>query len=131
MALRLTTAKTAFETTRRPGEEALELGRAALASDDLKRYRELFAECAREADYNRAYKARRLLIELGLEKRGGTTAPAAAIAPLMMAVATGALEGLEAEPNEPVLLNYAGIAFYELGSLKAAEALFKGARRLD
>ena len=73
MALRLTTAKTAFETTRRPGEEALELGRAALAPNDLKRYRELFAECAQETDYNRAYKARRMLIELGLEKLGGTT----------------------------------------------------------
>src|SRR5215213_7247184 len=131
MALRLTTAKTAFETTRRPGEEALELGRAALASNDLKRYRELFAECAQEADYNRAYKARRTLIELGLEKLGGTNATAAAIAPLMMAIATGALDALDVEPCEPVLLNYAGIAFYELGSLKAAEALFKAARRLD
>jgi len=131
MALRLTTAKTAFETTRRPGEEALELGRAALASNDLKRYRELFADCAQDTDYNRAYKARRTLIELGLEKLGGTHASAAAIAPLMMAVATGALDALELDPREPVLLNYAGIAFYELGSLKAAEALFKAARRLD
>src|SRR5215217_4806471 len=131
MALRLTTAKTAFETSRRPGEEALELGRAALASNDLKRYRELFSECAQESDYNRAYKARRALIELGLEKLGGTNATAAAIAPLMMAIATGALDALDVEPCEPILLNYAGIAFYELGSLKAAEALFKAARRLD
>ena len=68
MALRLTTAKTAFESTRRPGEEALELGRAALATGDLKRYRELFTELAQETDYHRAYKARRVLIELGLEK---------------------------------------------------------------
>jgi glycosyltransferase involved in cell wall biosynthesis len=131
MALRLTTAKTAFETTRRPGEEALELGRAALASNDIKRYRQLFADAAQESDYQRAYKARRILLELGLEKLGATNATATGIAPLMMAVATGALEGLEVEPREPVLLNYAGIAFYELGSLKAAEALFKAARRLD
>jgi len=131
MALRLTTAKTAFESTRRPGEEAHELGRAALGSNDLKRYSELFAECAQERDYNRAYKARRTLIELGLEKLGGTNATATGIAPLMMAVATGALDALEVEPREPVLLNYAGIALYELGSLKAAEALFKAARRLD
>src|SRR3954453_14384483 len=123
MALRLTTAKTAFETTRRPGEEALELGRAALGANDLRRYRELFAECAQETDYNRAYKARRTLLELGLEKLGATNATAVGIAPLMMAVATGALDALEIEPREPVLLNYAGIAFYELGSLKAAEAL--------
>jgi glycosyltransferase involved in cell wall biosynthesis len=131
MALRLTTAKTAFESTRRPGEEAHEFGRAALASNDLKRYRDLFAECAQESDYNRAYKARRTLIELGLEKLGGTNATATAIAPLMMTIAAGALEALEIEPREPVLLNYAGITFYELGSLKAAEALFKAARSLD
>jgi glycosyltransferase involved in cell wall biosynthesis len=129
MALRLTTAKTAFESTRRPGDEALELGRAALASNDLKRYRELFAECAQETDYNRAYKARRTLLELGLEKLAGTQG--AAVAPLMTAVITGAIEALEQEAREPVLLNYAGIAFYELGSLKAAETLFKAARRLD
>src|SRR3954451_16865464 len=125
MALRLTTAKTAFETTRRPGEEALELGRAALASNDLKRYRELFGEVAQESGYKRAYKARRCLIELGLAKLGN--AQGTAVAPLMMAVANGALDALEQEPREPVLLNYAGIAFYELGSLKAAEALFKAA----
>ena len=130
MALRLTTAKTAYEATRRPGEEALELGRAALAKDNLQRYRELLAECAEEIDYQRAYKARRTLIELGLEKLGETNSPTA-VAPLMMAVAQGAVEALEQEPREPVVLNYAGIAFYELGSLKAAEALFKAARRLD
>jgi glycosyltransferase involved in cell wall biosynthesis len=129
MALRLTTAKTAFEATRRPGEEALELGRAALAANDLKRYRELLDECARESDYQRAYKARRILIELGLEKLSKVSAGAAY--PLMAAVAGGALDGLEGEPNEPVLLNYAGIAFYEIGSLKPAEALFKAAARLD
>ena len=129
MALRLTTAKTTFETSRRPGEEALQLGRAALASDNLKRYRELFAEAAQEADYERAYKARRVLLELGLEKLTTTQGPA--VAQLMTIVITGAIEGLEQEPREPILLNYAGIAFYELGSLKPAEALFKAARRLD
>ena len=130
MALRLTTAKTAFESTRRPGEEALELGRAALARNDLQRYRDLLAECAQETDYQRAYKARRTLIELGLEKLGETSNPTG-VAPLMMAVAQGTVDALEQEPREPVLLNYGGIAFYELGSLKAAEALFKAARRLD
>jgi glycosyltransferase involved in cell wall biosynthesis len=129
MALRLTTAKTAFETARRPGEEAQELGRAALRADDLKRYRQLLADCAHEADYNRAYKARRTLLELGLEKLG--KAATSAVAPLMIEVATGALAGLEQEPREPVLLNYAGIAFYEMGSMKAAEVLFKAAVRLD
>ena len=129
MALRLTTAKTSFESTRRPGEEALELGRAALAAGDLKRYSQLFAEAGEEPDYNRAYKARRVLIELGLEKLGATQGTG--VAPLMTVVIAGALDGLEQEPREPLLLNYAGIAFYEVGSLAAAEKLFKAARRLD
>ena len=38
---------------------------------------------------------------------------------------------LQAEPREPVLLNYAGVIFYELGAVKAAEALFSAAQRLD
>jgi glycosyltransferase involved in cell wall biosynthesis len=129
MALRLTTAKTAFETTRRAGEEAAELGRAALVQNDLKRYGELLAECATEPDYQRAYKARRVLLELGL-KQLGIVSETASI-PLMMSVARGAVDALEQEPREPVMLNYAGIAFYEVGMHKAAEALFKAARRLD
>jgi glycosyltransferase involved in cell wall biosynthesis len=129
MALRLTTAKTAFETTRRPGEEANELGRAALAAGDLNRYRELLADCAGESDYQRAYKARRTLIELGLEQIGRVSETA--MFPLATAIAGAAIESLEQEPREPVVLNYAGIAFYEVGSLKPAEALFKAARRLD
>jgi glycosyltransferase involved in cell wall biosynthesis len=129
MALRLTTAKTAFETTRRPGEEAAELGGAALAQNDLKRYGELLAECATETDYQRAYKARRTLIELGLDKLSHVSDTASI--PLMTTVAGGAVAALEQEPREPVMLNYAGIAFYEVGMLKAAEALFKAARRLD
>src|SRR4051794_30953889 len=129
MALRLTTAKTAFETTRRPGEEAAELGRAALAQNDLNRFGELLAECATERDYQRAYKARRILLELGLEQLGRVSDSASI--PLMTTLARAAIDALEQEPREPVMLNYAGIAFYEVGMLGAAEALFKAARRLD
>ena len=129
MALRLTTAKTAFETTRKPGAEALELGKLALSTGDIKRFRDLLAECASEPDYNRRYKARRVLIELGLAKlqKVGETQ----VAPLLMAIAAGIIEALEDEPREPVMLNYGGVAFYEIGALKVAEALFKAARRLD
>ena len=35
------------------------------------------------------------------------------------------------EPREPVLLNYAGVALYELWSLDAAHAMFKAAQALD
>ena len=38
---------------------------------------------------------------------------------------------LQADPREPVLLNYAGVIFYELGAVKAAQALFAAAQRLD
>lgn len=38
---------------------------------------------------------------------------------------------LEEEPREPLLLNYAGIAIYELWSLDGARALFQAALRLD
>src|ERR671927_503992 len=38
---------------------------------------------------------------------------------------------LEEEPREPVFLNSAGVALYELGSWAAAEALFRAAFRLS
>jgi tetratricopeptide (TPR) repeat protein len=49
----------------------------------------------------------------------------------MAVVARRAIELLEAEPREPGYLNVAGVAFYELGELGAAERLFQAARRLD
>ena len=49
----------------------------------------------------------------------------------MAVVARRAIELLEAEPREPGFLNFAGVAFYELGELGAAERLFQAARRLD
>jgi tetratricopeptide (TPR) repeat protein len=48
-----------------------------------------------------------------------------------VAVADAALTALEEEPREPILLNYAGVALYELWSLDAAHTLFKAAHRLD
>src|SRR6266516_4349199 len=49
----------------------------------------------------------------------------------LLATATAALDALEAEPREPVLLNYAGVALYEVGALQAAELLFGAASDLD
>ena len=51
--------------------------------------------------------------------------------PVFAAVAREALAVLAEDPREPRILNYAGIAFYEVGELAAAEELFKAARRLD
>ena len=50
---------------------------------------------------------------------------------MFVAVADAALGLLEREPAEPVILNLAGVACYELWSLDAAQALFRAARRLD
>jgi len=50
---------------------------------------------------------------------------------LFLGLAHGAVIALEQNPAEPLLLNYAGVAFYELWSLEGARALFKAAQRLD
>jgi tetratricopeptide (TPR) repeat protein len=50
---------------------------------------------------------------------------------LFLTVARCTTELLELEPREPILLNYLGVALYELGALDAAEKLFKACRRLD
>ena len=51
-------------------------------------------------------------------------APPARRAEILLATATAAIDVLEGDPAEPVLLNYAGVALYELWSLDAAQALF-------
>ncbi len=50
---------------------------------------------------------------------------------VFVAAATGAIGALEQEPREPILLNYAAVALYELWSLDAAHAIFKAAHALD
>ena len=52
-------------------------------------------------------------------------------AAILVAAAAAAVDMLQADPREPVLLNYAGVIFYELGAVKAAQALFSAAQRLD
>jgi tetratricopeptide (TPR) repeat protein len=125
MALRLSRPADASDTPVRLDARA----RARLTSGDLKGYRELFAHAAQIEDPHRRYHARRTLIEQGLaaaQKTAAKDVPA-----LFLSVAQHATELLEEEPREPVLLNYAGVAMYELGSLDAAEKLFKACRRLD
>ncbi|HEX8753695.1 MAG TPA: glycosyltransferase [Solirubrobacterales bacterium] len=77
----------------------------------------------------RRYRARRDAIEAGLAR--AATAPARDLPALFAGVADEALAGLAEEASEPLLLNYAGVALYELGSLEAAGELFRAARRLD
>jgi glycosyltransferase involved in cell wall biosynthesis len=101
----------------------------ALFREDLAAYRTVFAETAAQDDVHARYATRRALLEAGLQ--GPATESPKAIAQRFAAVAGVALDALEDEPREPLFLNYAGVALYELGSLAAAEALFRAAHRLS
>ena len=72
------------------------------------------------------YVARRRLLESGLA--ADATGPAAARA--LLVVADNGLDALADTPAEPMFLNYTGVALYELGALRGAEALFRAARSL-
>jgi tetratricopeptide (TPR) repeat protein len=132
MALRLSRPADAPESEARSPREADRLdarAQASLAAGDLKSYRALFEQAAAVEDPHRRYQARRTLVEQGL---GAASSTASKDVPaLFFTVARCTVELLEQEPREPILLNYAGVAFYELGALDAAEKLFKACRRLD
>ena len=102
---------------------------ALLLAGDLGGYRALFKPATEHEDANRRYQARKTLLERGLG--AATSAPVTRAAAIYAAVGQAALDVLTEEPREPVLLNYAGIALYELWSLDAARALFLAALRLD
>ncbi len=111
---------------------AIELSARAqrlLAAGKLDSYRELFDELDSIADPHRHYQAGVSLIERGFA--ASSDAPHARVGGMFSAIAAGAVELLDRQPSEPKLLNYAGVAFYELWSLDAARALFKAAKRLD
>jgi tetratricopeptide (TPR) repeat protein len=130
MALRLSRpADAAADSSPRAAERLDARAQACLVAGDLKGYRALFALAAEFDNAHRRYQARRTLIEQGLAAAAGT--PSKDVPQLFLTVARSALELLEAEPREPVLLNYLGVALYELGSLDAAEKLFRACRRLD
>jgi tetratricopeptide (TPR) repeat protein len=100
-----------------------------LAGGDVKGYHALFAQLEPIEDPHRRYWAAVNLIERGLAASAATTPER--LPALFWALTSGAVEALEREPREPKLLNYAGVGFYELWSLDAAEALFNAAKRLD
>ena len=128
MALRLTDAAPEPQPSGPPAAVLAPRAEAALGARDIAGYRALFVEAAQVEDVHRRYEARKRLIEAGLATGGSDLA---AMGPVFAAVAREALDVLAEDPREPLLLNYAGIAFYELGELAAAEELFKAAHRLD
>jgi tetratricopeptide (TPR) repeat protein len=100
-----------------------------LALGDIDSYRECFERTELIEDPHRRYWASVGVVEQGLAAAASTKP--ALLPELFAALAGGALEVLEREPAEPKLLNYAGVALYELWSLDAAQAMFKAAKRLD
>ncbi|MDX6727619.1 MAG: hypothetical protein QOK49_2424, partial [Baekduia sp.] len=112
-------AAVALVTNRAPG---------VLDARDLSGWRALVAAAADLPDAHDRYWARRLLLEATLTPR--RQSPAAA-AETFLAGAVAAVEILEEEPREPLLLNFAGVLLYELGAIVAAEPLFRAAQRLD
>jgi len=102
---------------------------ALLAAGDFDHYRQLFAQAGAIEHESRRYQARKLLLEQALRAIGQV--PAAHAEDILVAMAREGVEVLESEPAEPVLLNYVGLAFYELWSLDAARALWGAAARLD
>ncbi len=108
------------------------LGRHALGllrRGELDAYRGLLRSTDERPDPQRRFEAALALIDAGLrETRQASEGLAVRI---FVAVAEEALAILEREPSEPVLLNLAGVACYELWALDAAQALFGAALRLD
>ncbi|HLJ03327.1 MAG TPA: glycosyltransferase [Solirubrobacteraceae bacterium] len=100
-----------------------------LGAGDTKGYAGLFERAALQDDSPERYRGLVSLVELGLRAAG--TAPPAQATELFLAIARALVDALSGQPAEPLLLNYAGVAFYELWSLDAARALFKAALRLD
>ncbi|HKE80689.1 MAG TPA: glycosyltransferase family 2 protein [Solirubrobacteraceae bacterium] len=94
-----------------------------VAAGDWTGYRALVTGALKDADVHRRYHACRTIVEAGL---AAGTRPA-----VLVAAAAAALDALDAEPREPVLLNYAGVALYEVGALHLAEPLFRAALGLD
>src|SRR3954453_10982037 len=130
MALRLSRpADASTQDSARSAQRLDARAKACLVAGDLNGYRELFAQTASVEDPHRRYQARRTLVEQGLAAASGIASKD--VPALFLNVARCAVEMLEQEPREPVILNYTGVVFYELGSLDAAEKLFKACRRLD
>ena len=136
MALRLTgptaapDAAPGPQTPARPTAATLAVQAVTLlAAGDLDGYRRLLGETDQIDEPQRRYHARVGLLERGLAAAGQASTGRAITT--FAAVAGAAMEMLEAEPAEPIVLNYAGIACYELWALEAAQLLFRAARRLD
>src|SRR5262245_15249050 len=104
------------------------------AGDAIRRGRpeeleRIHAEVSAWDDPQRVFQARRQLVDLVFAAQ--SSLDDVAWINLYLVTARAVLGDLEAEPREPVLLNYAGVLLYELLETSAAEQLFRAASRLD
>jgi tetratricopeptide (TPR) repeat protein len=102
---------------------------AAIRARDVEALAAAFADARGLSEPQRAYQASRALVELVFAAPG--RAGEVAWLDLYLTAGAALLAGLEEEPCEPVLLNYAGVLLYELTENAAAKALFQAALRLD
>ena len=130
MDLRLTSTAQAGPASRASCSEspnsAARLGaeaKALLAGGEIDAYRSLFTSARQLEEPNRCYHAQVVLLERGLA--AANSLPSDRAATLLLAVADAAVQVLEAQPCEPVVLNYAAIALYDLSNLDAARALYE------
>ncbi len=123
MALRLTSTSLASDSSApaqrswlASPEQLAAQARSLLAVGQVDDYAGLFSRAAELENAAHRDHARLLLLQEGLAATGHTSS-VASTTKLFVAVARAAVELLEQEPSEPLLLNYAGVAFYELWSL--------------
>jgi len=133
LALRLSSpGSTSGSTPEQPARQVERLvarAQATLLARDFKGYRALFDEAASIEDVHHRHHARKQLAEQGLAAAAHTSHKD--LAPLFLTVARALATLLDENPREPYLLNFLGVALYELGSLEAAESLFRASLRLD
>ena len=110
-------------------EETLATAARAVDTSRYDELKPLFASVSTWEDRQRAYQAHCSLLQLVSVVSGALSAD------LLISLYEVTLEvifdALDAEPNEPVLLNAAGTLLYELLDDGGSEALFKAAARLD
>jgi glycosyltransferase involved in cell wall biosynthesis/Flp pilus assembly protein TadD len=128
MALRLTGPSLRADSAPDPAALAAQ-AIVELDAGNLAGYAQLFQRACENEDVHRRYRAQTMLLEQGF--LACARARPARARQIFLAVALQAIELLEDNPLEPVILNLAGVAFYELWSLDAARALFEAALRLD
>src|SRR3954451_6758180 len=136
MGLRITTfeagdaAETPLnETPAARLERIVNTAAAAVRQGRPEELEQIHADLAEWDDEQRAFQARRQLVELVFASQG--TLPDGEWIPAYVVTARAVLGELAKNPAEPVLLNYAGVLLYELLETAAAEQLFKAASRLD